>query len=538
MMKKACLFVLFVCLSAPLASFSRAEGESAEEIKIYLGQIKAIEVNNPTRIAIGNPEIADVTEVTKEEITITPKSPGRTTLVFWDNYGEQSCNIKVFAERLDEVKERIDKLLTTLKLTEVYTQAEEEVGKVLLLGNIRTSQERERMSLVLGPLKEKTIDLIEVKEEESVVEIDVQVLELNKDASRTLGFSWPGSTTLTEKESPGLTGAELSNVFEVVNFSRAAFTWTLDALIQEGKAEVLSRPRLACQSGKEAELLVGGEKPIFTTQVATAGGEGTSVEYKEYGIKLKIKPIVTAQERIKLSLNVEVSDIGTAETIGDSNAPSAKAYPLLKRSTSTELSLDNEQTLAIGGLIRQKTEEDLRKVPWLGDVPVLGLFFRKKATALGGGQGERGNTELFITLTPRIVGKTKIKETPVVTKAKPQPVPVEALAQQPKEALAAPAALSPQQEYAALVQRRIVENLNYPAQAKEAGFQGKLKLGLLISFRGQLLEAKIKESCGYQILDDETLRVAKAITSYPPFPSSIELEEFWIDIPIDYQLDN
>lgn len=532
MTKKACFVIPLICLSVLLAAASYAGSDSAQDIKIYLGEIRAIAVNNPTRIVVGSPDIADVTEVTKEEIIVTPKSPGRTTLVFWDNYGEQSCNIKVFAERVDEVKERIDKLLATLNLAEVHTQAEEEAGKVLLLGSIKTSQERERISLVLGPLKEKTIDLIEVKEEDSVVEIDVQVLELNKDASRTLGFSWPGTSTLTERGSPGIvsTGTDLKNIFDVLDFSRDAFTFTLDALIQEGKAEVLSRPRLACQSGKEAELLVGGEKPIFTTQVATAGGEGTSVEYKEYGIKLKIKPIVTAQERIKLSLNVEVSDIGTAETIGNSNAPSAKAYPIMKRSTSTELSLDNEQTLAIGGLIRQKTEEDLRKVPWLGDVPVLGIFFRKKATETGGGQGERGNTELFITLTPKIV--RKIKEVPAA--AKPEPVAVNLT--QPKEAPSAPN-LSPQQEYAALVQRRIVENLSYPAQAKEAGFQGKLKLSLLLSFRGQLLEAKIKESCGYQILDDETLRVAKEVSSYPPFPSSIELKEFWIDIPIVYQLD-
>jgi pilus assembly protein CpaC len=532
-------------------------GDEGEELKMYIGEMTTIPVSNPTRVAIGNPSIADIVNVTRTEITITPKAAGKTTLTLLDNFGEQSYLIKVFTEDIIEVKRRIDNLLGKLNFPEVRTQAEEEEGKVFLLGRVKTSQDREKIATTLGELRNKTMDLIEVKEEEAVIEIDAQVLELNKDASNTLGFTWPGSITITEQASPGIAtsavsqvgsttsttggtavGTKWSNLFKVLNFSRSQFSWTLDALVQEGKAKILSKPRLACQSGKEAELLVGGEKPVFTTQVASAGGEGTSVEYKEYGIKLKIKPTVNDERRIKLGLNIEISEIGTAETIGSSSSTTAKAYPLTKRNISTEVFLDNGQTLAIGGLIKEKAEEDIRKTPWLGDIPIIGAAFRKKSTKSGGGQGERGNTELFITLTPNIIadgrGAVRARET-----EKEKEIISPRSRQESRSFSVAGTADTPDSvmEYAQLIQKRILENIIYPKVAKESGFQGIVKLGLHLSYSGELVEALVKESSGYAVLDDQAVAAAKRIASYPPFPSSINEQSLWIDVPIIYRLD-
>jgi pilus assembly protein CpaC len=550
-MKKYFLVLFLLTISLALFPFKDyASEEVAEELRVYLGEVKVIPVMNPTRIAIGSPNIADVTNVTKREITLNPKAAGTTTLVLWDSFGEHSFRVKVFVEDMQEIKRRIDNLIGKLDLPEVYTQAEDEEGKVVLLGRVKIPQDRERIFTALGPLKDKTVDLIQVKEEETVVEIDVQVLELNKDATTTLGFSWPGSITATEVGSPALPqtsaisitegttpsasytltpqGARMGSFFRVSKLTRSAFIFSLDALVQEGKARILSRPRLACQSGKEAELLVGGEKPTFatfTTQVST----GVTIEYKEYGIKLKIKPTVMEENRMKLGLNVQVSEVGEAETIGSTTEITAKAYPITKRDVSTELFINDGQTLAIGGLIKQKTDEELRKTPWLGDIPVLGLFFRKKTTRGGGGAGTRGDTELFITLTPTIIAREQ--EKPRKEEAKKEGV-VSRLS--PAELSNVPAYMK---GYAAIVQKRILDNLTYPASAKEAGFQGTVKLGLHLSYRGELLEATVKSSSGYKILDDHALAVAKGIASYPPFPSSIEQKEFWIDIPVSFRLD-
>ena len=552
-MKKNVLIILLAAIITVSYFPTYAEDDDIDkEIKMYMGDTKVINVSSPIRIVIGNPGIVDVAEVTKSNMVINSVAVGSTTLVFWDNFGEQTYKVQVFSEDLSDDKRRIDSLLEKLNLPGVYTQAEEEEAKVFILGRVKTAQDLERIQVALGKLSAKTVDLVQVREEEAVIEIEAQVLELSKDASDTLGFTWPGTVTLTDVSGPTTTATSFRKVFHLSDFTRTAFNFTLDALVQEGKARILSRPSLACQSGKEAELLVGGEKPTFTTQVASAGGQGTSVSYKEYGIKLKIKPTVLENDRIKLGVNVEVSEIGDAETIGSATAPSAKAYPLTKRTASTELFLNNSQTLVIGGLIKRKEEEDVRRVPFLSEIPIVGVVFRKKTTKSGGGQGQRGETELFITITPTIVSrgqeakgteskikKSELKDTAASGKT-PEIIPVSEAAEPIKET---PAQLVPDKpldpiiSYSRIVQKRVLENLSYPLKAKEAGFQGTVKLGLRISYSGKLIEAVVKQSSGYKVLDEQAVSVAKGIESFPPFPSTIDKEELWVDVPILYKLD-
>jgi len=501
-----------------------------EEIVLYMDGIEIIPVSNPMRVVIANPKIADVANITKKELTIIPKSPGVTQLVYWDNYGEQSCSIRVFAENMQDIKRRIDNLLGSLNLPEVKTQAQNEEGKVILLGRIKEAQDKDRIAIALGPLKDKTVDLIQVKEDQSVVEIDVQVLELDKDATDTLGFTWPGSTgniNVTDASAATTIAGRFQDLLTFNKFTRSALnlTWKLDFLIQEGKARILSRPRLACQSGKEAQLLVGGEKPTFTTTVNETGSSASStVEYKEFGIKLKVKPSVMEQGQIKLNVNVEVSEVGTVETIGPTSAPTGSAYPLTKRSAVTELFLNNGETMAIGGLIKQKTEEDLRKFPWLADVPVLGTFFRQKVTKTGGGQGERGNTELFITLTPTIIkseAAPKIEEAATVAAVPPVAVAKEVL--------------SGLEGYTHLIQQKISDAIYYPRQAEDTGWEGNLKLSLKLSANGDLKEVRLLKSSGYRILDDVAIDVAQKQAPYPPFPPQIDSQDIWVEVPILYK---
>ncbi len=530
-MKKAFLITFLIIASLfILPRRDYALENAGEQLKMYLGEIKIVSVSNPTRIVIANPDIVDVTQVTKSEITLSPKAPGNTTLILWDNFGEQSFKVRVLSEDLNEIKRRVDNLVKTLNLPEVYTKVEEDEGKLLLLGRIKTAQARERINIALGPLKDKIVDLTELKEEDAVIEIDVQVLELDKGATNTLGFTWPGSINFLEVGAPGLasTGTTWGKVFKMGSIERGTavgadpYTLKVDALIQEGKARILSRPRLACQSGKEAKLIVGGEVPIFTATQTSTGTTG-NVDYKDYGIILNIRPAVDELQRIHINLGIEVSEIGsTAESTSY-----ARAYPLTKRNASTELFMDNGQTMAIGGLIKQKSEEDLRRFPWLSDVPVLGAFFRQRVIKSGGGFGAKSDTELFITLTPRIVErKQPLKEAKKEIKPQIETLPV--TSGTIPENIAG---------YANIIQKRILDDMVYPRSAREAGFQGTVKVSLLLSYRGELLDTKIKSPSGFKILDDNALDVAQKITSYPPFPSSIEQQELWIDVPIVYRLD-
>lgn len=495
-----------------------------DEISLYVGETKIFPAKTTKRIVIGNPEVADVGKTSDESIFVVAKAVGTTIFIFWDTSGEHDYKIKVMAGDMSDAKRRIDKLISELKLANVYTKANNEEGKVLLLGEVRNQEEKDRIDLTIGELKSKTLDLIKIKDE-GTVEIEVRVLELSKDASRTLGFTWPGTLTLTEQSGPTTVATTgFSAIFHISDYTRTALSNTIDFLIQEGKARVLSQPKLACLSGKEAELLVGGEKPIFTTAIQATAGSSTSVEYKEYGIKLGIKPTISEKNRIHVSLNVEVSEIGSAETLGAPGAPTARAYPLNKRNVSTELYLNDGQTLAIGGLIKQKKEEDMVKPAGLGDIPVLGALFRKKTTKFGGGFGEKGDIELFVTLTPRIISKT---EGATDDYAPPQEIA--------EEALDAPALLK---NYISDIQSRILNSAYYPPDARELGWEGTVKLSLVLVSDGELKESSILESSSYKILDEAALDAVTRLAPYPSFPSGVELEELKIEVPITYRKEN
>ncbi len=529
-MRKLFFGLLFIATFITFLPFKGYAADDVEdEVRLYMGETKIISVNSPKRVAIGNPAIADVANITKTELTIVPKTVGNTTLIVWDNYGEQSYRLKVFAEDTVDIKRRIDNMLKKLNLSDVYTSAEDEEGKVALLGSVKHASDKEKIATALGVLKSKTVDLIVVKEEETVIEIDVQVIEINKGSQDTLGFTWPGSMTLTEVGSAGLTGTTWGKLFHVVNESRAAYTLKLDALIREGKARILSRPRVSCQSGKEAKLVVGGEVPVLSGSVtpgtsgstsvgATTGG---SVEYKEYGIILNVKPLIEDSGRIHLNLDVTVSEVGDIVS-----TTYALAYKMTKRTATTELFLDDGQTMALGGLIKQKSTEELKRVPWLSDVPVLGMFFKQRTTSKGWSSdlAKADDVELFITLTPRVVDQRKPSKD---LKSSISLIPI----------VSEDNIKDPVLRYTKIIQRKILENLTYPAAAKEAGFEGMVKLSLNLSAQGELLDSKIKEPSGYRLLDDNAIKIAQKISPYPPFPPAIKETQFWVDIPIIYQLE-
>ena len=158
MMKKILLIagLLFGSFIAfPISNF--AFDEIGENIKMYVGEVKTISVNNPTRIVISNPAVADVGNVSKSDVTLSPKSAGSTTLVIWDNFGENSYVVRVYAENMGEYKRRIDNILRKLNIPGISTKAEDEEARVYLEGRLKSAQEKERMNTALGDLKAKTV---------------------------------------------------------------------------------------------------------------------------------------------------------------------------------------------------------------------------------------------------------------------------------------------------------------------------------------------------------------------------------------------
>lgn len=521
------LFLLFI-FSIPLfVSSQDLFEEIEEEIKLIAGETKAFSVQSPQRVIIGNPKVVDITSVGEKEIIVGAKSKGITNFFFWDKDGEHKFKIKVVPLDINYLDKQVKKIIESISFRKVYTRPIEEEGKILLLGSVKNDAEKVKLKSALGELFKKVTDLTAI-EEEFLVEIAVEVLELQKGAIEKLGVGWPSGVELTEAAGGTMSGIP-NALFHITDWTREAFSANLNWLVKEGKARILSRPRIVCQGGKEAELLVGGEVPLMTTSVME-GGSATAVEYKEYGIKLNISPQVLDKGKVQLSLKVDVSEVGAEQTIGNPNQPSARAFPLTKRNISTQLYLNDGEVLTIGGLIKQKTSEDLERFPWLADVPILGAFFRKKTKIEGEEDGAKEITELFIALTPRII---RSKRESVFRKVETGEKSEEDFSKlygsyQDTEV---PQGL---ENYVVGVQSRISNNIVYPSALLETGWQGTVVLKLDINRSGALKEVKVIKSSGYKVLDRDALRLIKTF-AFPSFPAQTRLKELSLEIPIVYQ---
>jgi pilus assembly protein CpaC len=189
------------------------------------------------------------------------------------------------------------------------------------------------------------------------------------------------ASNLTAKGSNGLLGSVASK-----NVNGSA---VLDALANEGLVTLLAEPNLSAASGATATFFAGGEFPIPIPQAL-----GTvSVEYKQYGVSVAFTPTVMSSNHISVKIRPEVSELDTATNVA-LNGVQIPAITARRAETTVELA--SGQSFAIAGLIQNNSSNNIQKMPWLGDIPVLGALFRSN-------QFQRNESELVIVVTPYIV---------------------------------------------------------------------------------------------------------------------------------------
>jgi pilus assembly protein CpaC len=172
----------------------------------------------------------------------------------------------------------------------------------------------------------------------------------------------------------------------------AGFFVRMSILQQNGDLRILAEPTLVTLSGKEASFLAGGEFPVVI-----ALQNSFSVEYKEFGVRVRLKPVVDSKENINMTINAELSAIDPNLTVSSSTVVGGVNVPgLTSRKASTSLQVKSGQTILLSGLLDRQTRDALRKVPWIGDVPVLGLLFTSKAK-------DTMERELLFLVTPDLV---------------------------------------------------------------------------------------------------------------------------------------
>ena len=163
----------------------------------------------------------------------------------------------------------------------------------------------------------------------------------------------------------------------------------VDAILQlsvtEGKTKVLSRPNITTLSNKEASILIGGEIPIPQTDK----NNNPTVQWREYGIRMHIKPVVDTKGKISAFLDSEISSLDWANAVD-------KFPALITRKVSTAVDMMDGQTMVIGGLLNDMDNKTLTKIPILGDIPILGEFFKYRSNS-------KDKHELVILIKPTII---------------------------------------------------------------------------------------------------------------------------------------
>jgi pilus assembly protein CpaC len=275
-------------------------------------------------------------------------------------------------EALVVTAEHLNKLLAINRVKGLHLSV---LGKALLLSGTPANEgDVSRVDKMCRALNVPFIDgSSSLVADRRMILFEVSFLEINRDAFKEIGIDWPASTTLAAPDSMRLGKVAPANSLEI----------TIQHLVQEGKARIISRPRLACRSGQKATFQAGGEIPVPRTDQ----DGGISVTWKPYGIILQVAPSMDQEDMIHVQVLSEVSMVDQANAV--------EGIPgILTRRVETSLSLSMGQWIVLSGLVHSDDSERIRKVPFLGDIPILGELFRSS-------DFQKRETELAVFLRPQ-----------------------------------------------------------------------------------------------------------------------------------------
>ena len=408
----------------------------------YLGSRVIRLKGSPSQISVSDSKVADVKPLGGRNLLVTGKKLGQTHIMVWTG-GSRAHRYKVLIEIPPKALVEKFKVVFPKDLINV-----DPVGNTLILsGQVSdplNSERAEKMATAyirgMG-LDSKVLNFLTIRGRQQV-QLRVKIAEVSRTSLRQLGINFfhRGADTSAGMLAPGTgldttlapdlgsTGNALQPGGSMTGTSTGGFTppvpllttpFTTDSfgllfatgadmafpmsiainLLQaNGLVKVLSEPTLVAYSGQNAKFLSGGEFPVPIPQALGQVG----IEYKKYGVQLEFRPTVLASKSIHLKVSVSVSDKDTsgAVLIMGTSVPA-----LSTRHSQTTVRLKNGQSFAIAGLLQDKMESATGKVPLLGDIPVIGMLFRRSWT-------RRNETELVILVTAHLVQPLKPGEVP------------------------------------------------------------------------------------------------------------------------------
>lgn len=349
--------LVVLCMSALFSPPAQA----AQNLELAVGGQELVQMDmRIERVSIGNPEVADVNVVNSRQLIVTGKQRGHTSLLVFGRGLQQPKTLRVVVGPKD-----LPAILSEDKRANVRTQ----------------------------------------------VQADIKIAEVSRSALRQYGFNYlrsragsrPGAAlipgTSTGVETPGVnflspTGfLPIGDAFNLILANKeGSNVGILSILERRGLMRTLAEPSLVALSGQTASFLAGGEFPIPVTQ-GGGGNNSITIEFREFGVRLNLTPTVLANDRIVMKVAPEVSelDFSSGVTAAGTTVPGLRI-----RRADTTVELGDGETFIISGLVSRDLAANVDKIPGLGNIPVLGAFFRST-------NFERDDRELIMAVTTTLV---------------------------------------------------------------------------------------------------------------------------------------
>ena len=382
------LLIGFLMLSLSILAYA---ADNNETLLLNAGDSKILRIANFNRVATSSPEVVEVVVTTSQEILLNAKKPGLAAVNVWTPQGVLTYRITV-EEDYSAVERDLERLIKNAAI-----QVRVNARYVVLTGTVATTLDAEEAVQYAKMYRDSVINNLIIKNKTQIL-LSVIVTEIRTDQEKKFGLRWgswvSGQNGVTfsdwnwaviENGYPGNpTGAGIGRVPE--NYWIGA---QLDAMQKDGDAKILANPSILTMNGKEAVFMAGGEIPIPLTD----GNGSVKVEWKEYGVKLKVTATMSRDDTVTLIAAPEVSDLDWANSV---SVGGGKLQAQLTRKASTNDQFQSGATLVIGGLLKRQDAKIVNKIPILGDLPIIGPLFRSN-------DFQKGNTEMLFFVTPLIV---------------------------------------------------------------------------------------------------------------------------------------
>jgi pilus assembly protein CpaC len=403
------------------------QSQGSAPLRVMVGKSLLINTTEPLkRISITDPSIAYATVITPTQILVHGKTPGEVSLLIWDELERsRSFDLRVDVD-VSACAEEEHRVFPDEQITVTPSRA-----AIVLSGHVTTEDVAKRAGDLASAYSPKVVNVLtfgpvgaqEVLLQVKFAEVDRTALTqlganfVSTGAGNTLGTTTTGqfggfgpqtlggATTTTTADGTTTTSSQtLNNVLNLFLFRPDInFGVVIEALQTKNLLQILAEPNLIALNGKEASFLAGGQFPFPIVQPG-AGFTAVTISFKEFGVRLQFTPVIMPNGNIHLKVAPEVStlDFANALTISGFTVPA-----LSTRKAETEFELQDGQSFVIAGLMDNRVTDIYNKVPGLGDIPILGNFFRSKSA-------QKSNSELMVLCTVKRISPST--EQPVLPK--------------------------------------------------------------------------------------------------------------------------